>query len=158
MVATNAGTFLNIHRLDSFERQVGFCPGKEKGALCNKSAETFEINISPIHQVKGTTFQREGVQNIDIMTQNIGQLDKGGNRSLEIHQYVRLDHTFRYSEAGPGKQRQAEVDGGTIERIKNILQVQGKAGIHQVQLSGLGYEYLSKILIDPTIPLFIGVS
>ena len=76
-----------------------------------------EIEIAPIHQIEGSRFQEEMVEDIDIVDLAVGNKDNGRNTSMQIQKRVQFDSAFVFAELGPWKERQAEIDGGGIQGI-----------------------------------------
>jgi len=66
---------------------------------------------------------------------------------MQIKQRVHCDSTLMLAELGPGKEHQAEIDGGRIQRVQALIQID----VHRVadiERPRNGDQYLSKITRD----------
>ena len=59
------------------------------------------------------------------------------------------------SESGPRKERQAEINGGGVQRVSRRLEFKAK-GFIGVERGGLLDEHLGEIGKDAPVPLFVG--
>jgi len=72
-------------------------------------------------------------------------------------QCVHLDCGFVLSEFGPGKQRRTRVDGGRIQRVQTLLQLQADR-IRGIQRSCEADQNLCEVGIDTPVMRVIGVG
>jgi len=70
---------------------------------------------------------------------------------------MQFHRSFVFAELGPGKERQAQIDGSGIESVDGLLQLQAEVlvGIKQ---TGLGDQHLGKVGVDPPVPHAVGVG
>ena len=73
--------------------------------------EARKVEVGPIHDMQCTGFRQEHVQDIDTVQFSVGNVDEGGDVSVQVEEGVELDSALCLAEPRPGKQRQAEVDG-----------------------------------------------
>jgi hypothetical protein len=52
-----------------------------------------------------------------------GDADKSGNVAVQVQQGVHLDGGLAPAKLRPRKQRQAQIDGGRIQSIQTLLQI-----------------------------------
>ena len=93
---------------------------------------------------------------------DVGQLavrhvNKARNVAAQIQQSVHFHRRLGCAEVGPRKDRQAQVDGGRIQGVDRIGQVQTKI-LRRVQLPRLGDQPLGQIRVDAPIARFVGVG
>ena len=69
-------------------------------------------------------FPGELVEEVDVMHTASGDNDDGGKVALEGQQGVEFDGGFGAAEGGPRKEREAEVNGGGVQRIRRRLKRQ----------------------------------
>lgn len=62
------------------------------------------------------------IENIDVVNLAGSNNDKGWNATVQIQQGMQFDGRLVPAELGPGKQRQAKVDGSRVQRIGNLFQ------------------------------------
>jgi hypothetical protein len=86
-----------------------------------------------------------------------GDADKCGNVAVQVQQGVHLDSSLAPAKLRPRKQRQAQVDGGRIQSVQTLLQIDANR-IAGMQRSGDGDQYLREIGEDPPIMRFVRVS
>jgi hypothetical protein len=53
----------------------------------------------------------------------IGDADKRGDVAMQIQQRMHLDGGLALAELGPREQRQAQVDGGGVQGIQALVQI-----------------------------------
>ena len=82
--------------------------------------EPGEVDIAPVHDVKAASFEGDPVENADVVELAVGNVDEGRNVAPQAEQRMELDRAFVFTEARPRKQRQAQVDGGRVERISRV--------------------------------------
>ena len=70
---------------------------------------------------------------------------------------MELDGSFSLTELSPREKRQTEVDGGSVEGIDCLFQLDTKVFVG-VKSSGLGNQDLSEVGVDAPISDLVGVS
>ena len=53
----------------------------------------------------------------------VGNADKRGDVAVQVQQRVHLDGGLVLAELGPREQRQAQVDGGRVQRVQAVVQI-----------------------------------
>src|SRR5208283_157262 len=144
-------------RIKTFEPEVFFGSCDKEGHGLIDSVKPGEIEIAPIHEIEGTRFQEEIVENIDIVNFAMGNKDNGRNISMQIQKRVQFDSAFVFAELGPWKERQAEIDGGGIQSINRLIQVHAKRIVH-IKGSGAGDQNLCEVGINSPIPNLVGMG
>jgi hypothetical protein len=72
--------------------------------------KAFEVNITAIHRVERSWFDRDFIEDVDVVHLSVGDADEGGYGTTQIDQRVHLDRALLPAKLGPGKQRQAQID------------------------------------------------
>ena len=62
--------------------EIGLGSGHEESGLLGKGIKAAEIDIGPIHDVKGTGLQGQFVEDTDIVDFAAGDTDKAGNAAV----------------------------------------------------------------------------
>ena len=85
------------------------------------------------------------------------KLDKSRNVAAQVEQRVQLDRRFVLAEFGPGKEHQAEIDRGAVERINGVCQFHAErfVGIERARPSD---QHLGKIEIDSPVAAVVGIG
>src|SRR3990167_4454495 len=156
LIADKAGCFVDFSGFDSFATHVGFGSGHKECQGFGNPVEAFEIQVAPVHDVEGTDFQNEFVQNIDIVDLAVCNADECWDRAPQVQKSVKFDGSLFLAKAGPGKKIEAQIDGGRIEGISGFFQLHTEAVAH-IQGSCDLNQNLGEVCIDAPISLLIGV-
>ena len=103
--------------------------------------------IDAVQQVKGSRLGGEHVQYVDLVGLAIADVDEARDRAAHVQQRVQLDGRLGRAKWRPRGHRQAQVDGGGVEGVDRLLQVQPD-GLVGVQRAGKADRVLSQIGID----------
>src|SRR5260370_13047519 len=74
-----------------------------------------------LHDVERTCLRKKLIQNVHIAGFAVSNADKRRNIAVQVQQGVHLDGCLVLTKLGPGKQREAEVNGGRIDRKSTRL-------------------------------------
>jgi len=77
--------------------------------------------------------------------------------AAQIEQSVQLDRRLLLAKARPRKQRQAQIDGGGVQRIRRLLQLHPEP-VLGIESAGDADERIREILIDAPVAAFVGVG
>ena len=83
-----------------------------------------KVDIRSIHDVDGTSLGYQHIERVHVVQLAVRDMDKARNVSAQIEQGMHLHRRFRRSEMCPWEHRQAKIDGGRIQRVDSVLQVQ----------------------------------
>src|ERR1039458_1510325 len=155
LVATQAGGFVHGPGVAAGAAEVLPGTGDEESAALMEPMESGEVEIAAIHDVERAGFPDELVKEVDIMHAASGDDDDGGKVALEGQQGVEFDGGFGAAEGGPRKEREAEVNGGGVQRISRRLEFKAK-GFIRVERGGLLDQDVGEVGKDTPVPLFIG--
>ena len=86
-----------------------------------------------------------------------GDADKRGNVAVQVQQRVHLDGGLAPAKLRPRKQRQAQIDGGRIQSIQALLQIDANR-IVGIQRSGDADQHLREIGEDAPVVRFVGIG
>ena len=92
----------------------------------------------------------------DVTDAAVRNVDNGGNVAVKIQQRVQLNCCFGALKGSPGKQGQAQVDGGGIQRIDGLLEVDRERFV-SVQGACLTDENLSEVGVNMPVAPLVGV-
>ena len=82
-----------------------------------------EIDVGAVHHIVGPGLDVDPVERMDIVHLAIGNMDECWDIAMQVEQRVHLDGGLVPAEFGPGKQREAEIDGGRIERVEAGIEI-----------------------------------
>ena len=83
--------------------------------------------------------------------------DKRGDVAVQVQKSVHLDGGFVPAELGPREQRQAQIDGGRVQRVQTLIQIHAD-GIGGIQRSRHADEHLCEVGVDAPVVGVIGVG
>jgi hypothetical protein len=121
------------------------------------SIKAIEIQIPTVDDIKGSWFEDQLIEDVDVVNFAMGNNHEGGNTSPEVQESVKFHCAFVGSEFGPRKKRQTQIDGGGVQGVGRLIQFDTE-GIVGVEATRLADEDLGKIGIDSPIPDLIGMS
>ncbi len=122
-----------------------------------KREQPFEVQVPTVHDVNGSRLWKQEIEGMHIVQFPIGNMDKTGNGSTQIQQGMQFDRRFGAAKRGPRKQRQTQVDGGGVESIYGIRQVQPQV-FGLVQNAGLRDQALSEVGVDAPVSALVGLG
>ena len=157
LIALNAGGLVDGPGIEALSAEVGFRPGHEEGRCLLDPVKPAEIQIGPIHNVNSPRLEDQIVEDVDVVNLPRRHDDDGRDVAPEIQKGVQFDGALVFPELGPGKQGQAEIDGGRIQDVDRLIQFDAER-IGCIEGSCLGDQEGSEIGKNPRIPDLIGVS
>src|SRR5919108_3015774 len=122
-----------------------------------QTVKSSKIEIPSIHQVNGTRFPEELVEDIDFVNLSAGDDDHCRNAAAQIQQSVQFDSRFSSAKLRPRKKREAEVDGGGIQRVDRLIEFESE-GLLSVEVSRSLDKHMGKIGIDSPVANLIGIG
>ena len=82
---------------------------------------------------------------------------KLGNGSAQVEQRVQLHRRFGVAKLGPGKQRQAQIDGGGIQRIDRLGEIHRK-GLLSIEPTRGADQRVGEFGVDAPVARLVGVG
>jgi len=155
LIETQASGFIHRPGVTAGAAKVLLGPGDEESAALMNPMPPGEVEVAAIHDVESAGFPDELVEDVDIMNTASGDNDDGGKVALESQQGVEFDGGLVPAESRPRKEREAEVNGGGVQRIGGGLEFKAK-GFLGVKRGRLLNKNVGEIGEDTPVPLFIG--
>ena len=121
VVGTKASRWINLVRVAAKKQDAAFGARDEEGAGAVEGMGTREVDVGAIHHVEGGRLGHDHVEDVDVVPFAAGNLDKRRDRTTYVEQRVHFDGRLAGAKAGPRKHRQAEIDGGRVERVDRIV-------------------------------------
>jgi len=157
LIALHPGGFLGRLRVESSEPEVVLGPDHEECSCLMDRIKACKIDIAPVHDVDGTCFYYELVEDVHFVDLAMGDDYDRGNAAPKIQKGMELYCPFAFPELRPGKQRKAEIDNGGIQCIDGLVQLYPE-GVSGIQFSGSRDQNLSEIGVDPPVSHLVGVG
>ena len=157
LIALHPGGFVDGPRVEASEPEVAFGSDDEEGRCLMDGIKAIEIQISTIDNVKGSWFEGQLIEDVDIVNLAVGDNDKGGDTSPEVQKGMQFHSAFVGSELGPWEKGETQIDGGGVQGIGGLIQFDSE-GIVGIEATSLADENLGKVGIDSTISDLVGVG
>jgi len=151
LIALDSGGFVDGLGVEAFSAEVCFCPSDKECRCPVDLVEAGKIDIAAIHDVNGPQLDDHLVEDIDIVDFSRGDDHHGRNVSMQIQEGMEFDCPFAFPELGPREKGQTEVDGGRIQGINRLIQLDAEQ-IGGVKLSGFRNKDSSEVGINPLVP------
>src|SRR5216683_2367662 len=119
-------------RVSSAEPNTLLGTSDEERTAAMENVKTLEVYVRAVHHVEGARLRHDGIKDINVVQFSSGNLNKSGDRATQIEQGVQLDGSFVRAKSSPGEHRQAEIDGGRVQGIDRVVEVETErlVGIH----------------------------
>ncbi len=157
LVADQPSRAIDRVRVAAAHLEVGLAAGHEVAARPMQPVQTLEIDIAPIHDIERARFGQQSIEDIDFVHLAVADMNKRRNIAAQIEQRVQLDRAFGRTEGRPGKHRQTQIDGGRVQRVHRILQIDAE-GFVGVKRPRNRNQALRIIGIDAPVAHRIGVG
>lgn len=122
-----------------------------------EEAQARKIDVATIHDIDRARFGHDQIQGVDIVQLAVGDVDEARYVAAKIKQRVHLHRRFGAAKMCPREHRQAQVDGGRVQRIDAVVQVHSKV-FAGVQGSRLSNQALGEIGMDAPVARLVGIS
>jgi hypothetical protein len=157
LVATQSRDLVHRTRHATTEVEVGFRSGHEVRQPGTQAMKSAKIEIASIHHIEGTRFDRQDVEDVDVVGLAIGNQHKTRDIPMQVDERVKFDSSLVASKWSPRKKREAEVDGRGIQRVGGLLELNPKT-IGEIQSPRSGDQDMSEVLVDPPVAQFVGIG
>lgn len=157
LVAPQAGRFINRPRFEDIGTCVAFGANHEIRTGRLDSEQPREIEITTIKNVDASRVVVELVHEVDVVDRTVCDPHEYGDWSGQIDLSVKLNRRLGGSEMRPGKDRQAQINGGSIDGINHLVEIES-IGVPGIQPSCLADENLSECFVNAPVPMLVRVS
>ena len=121
-------------------------------------AEPLEIQAGAVHDVERAGLRNQRVKHVDIMQPAVGDVDERRNASLQIQQRMELHGGLGGAEPGPREQRQAKIDGGRVQSVDGVAELQPQVVMLVQRPCGIMDEALGEVGMDAPVARPVGVG
>lgn len=157
LIASQSGRLVHWAGFENVEARVLFAADDEVGTGLSNPKEAFEIEVSPVEHIDAASFEKDLIEEAYVMDRSLGDTHEYGDWAGQVDLRVQFDGGLGCSESGPREHGEAKVDGGGIDGVDQLIEVQS-VGVARVQPAGLADEHLGERFIDPPIPALIGAG
>src|ERR1017187_9359102 len=156
LVKPQTGGFVYWPGVTAGAAEVFLGAGDEESGALVEPMQPGEVQIAAIHDVERAGLPSELVENVYVVNTARCYNDNSGKVALQRQQCVEFDGGLAAAEGGPGKQREAQVNGGGVQRVGGGLEFEAERFIG-VERGGLLDEAVSEVGEDAPIAFFVGV-
>jgi len=137
--------------------QVPSGPDHEHGSTAVEIGEAGEVEVPSVHDVDGAGLRKKNVEQAVVGEGSRGNPEVRRDIAMEIQKGMDLDGASLSSQASPGEERQAEIDGRGIEGVGGLVQLEVQRVARRVPAS-LGDDLLRESRVDPPVALLVGIG
>ena len=157
LVEQQTGGFVHRARVTAGAAKVLLGAGDKERSALMKTMPAREVQIGAIHDVEGASFPDELVEDVHIVNTAWCDNDDGGKVALEGQQCVEFDGGFVTAKRSPWKKREAQVNGGGVQRIGCSLEFKAERFIG-VESGSLLDEDMGEVSEDTPVAFFVGIG
>lgn len=136
--------------VSSSEAQIRLGPRHKETSRLVQAMQSREVEIAAIHDVERPGLGNDLVENVHIVELAIADVDKAGNVAAQVEQRMQLDRRFGRTKRSPRKYRQAQIDGGRIQCVDRLREIDPKRFVH-VERSSYSDQALCEVGIDAPV-------
>jgi hypothetical protein len=157
LIALKSSRPVDWVRVEASESEIALCPGDKESHGLMHPVESGEVEITSVHDVDGSNFHKEIVENVDVVDLLMGDEDECWDTAPQIQQGVQFHGPFSLAEPGPREERQAKIDNGGIGGVDCLIEIHAEALV-RVKGSRRSDKHLSEVGIDTPIAHLVGVG
>ena len=114
LIGPQPGCSIDLSGSNPGRAQIVLGANHKADLLTVQGKESFEIQITPVNHQNRSSWQADCVEQANIVHLAGGDADEYGDGAALIHDHMCFDSSLGLPEMGPGKQRQAQIDGGRV--------------------------------------------
>ena len=134
--------------------EIALGANDEISKALREGIQAVEIDIGAVHDIECARLQYQLVENIDVVGFSFCDADKTRDISAQVYQCVQFDGGLAFAKSRPGEQRKAKIDGGIIECVGRLLQVDSKAFLG-ILFPGDADQNLGEVRIDTPVSFLV---
>jgi hypothetical protein len=157
LVADQAGAFVDFAGVAALNFEIGLGTRDEETAGTAQSKKALEIDIAAIHHVEGARFGNQLVEQVDVVPFAVADMNEGRDIAPQVQERMQLDSRFGRTKRCPRKHRQTQIDGGGVESVNRVFQIDSK-GLVGIQPSCHRDQPLGKVAVDAPVASCVGVG
>ena len=157
LVADNAIGSIRLPGVAALEAQIRFSTNDKETAGLMQPVQLREVDIAAVHDVEGTGFWHQHVEDIDFVPLAIADVDGTRDIAAKVEQRVHLYCGFGAAKRRPRKHRQTQVDGRCVQGVDCIVQIDTERLV-DIQPSRNADQVLGEVGVDAPISDRIGIG
>src|SRR5260370_19103331 len=142
-----------VHRMgaNTLEVEVFAGANDEESQSLFESVKSVEVQVGSIHQIDGTGFHHQLVENVNLVAFRGYNAAEGRDVAMQIEQSVHFYRGVFGTVTSPGKQRKTKIDGGAIQSVDRLFQFHSEAFLG-IQRAGDANQDLGQVGVDAPVP------
>jgi hypothetical protein len=129
-------------RVDPPQIGIRFGASDKECAGFVQPKEALEIQVGAVHYINRCGHRNHQVEHVDIVQFAVGNMYKTRDIPAQVQQRMHLDRCLGASKRRAWRQRQAQIDGGGIQRVNRVRQIQ----------------FLTFLGVDPPVSSLVGIG
>ena len=150
LVADDAGRAVCRQGVSSIEAQIRLGPRYKETPCLVQAMQSREVEIAAIHDVERPGLGNNLVENVHIVQFAIADVDEAGNVAAQVEQRMQLDRRFGRTKRSPRKYRKAQIDGGRIQCVDRLREIDAKRFVH-VERPSYSDQALCEVGVDAPV-------
>ena len=130
LIADHSGRSVYWLGVEALEIEALFGPRNKEGGSEMQFVQACEIEVAAIHHIEGAGFEAELIQNVDLVNLAMCNDHNSWNVAAQVEQGMQFHRSFVFAKLGPGKKCQAQIDGGGIERVNRLGQLDAEVVVY----------------------------
>ena len=157
VIAAQAGGLVDGMRIPAPVLGVRLGADDEEGLREMQRVQSREVQEAAVHHVETAWLEGDLVQYIDLVQLALGDVDERRDMASQIEQRMQFDCRLGLAKAGPGKQRERQVDRRGVERIGRVRQFHRKAVV-RIEFARHVDEAQREVAIDAPVARLVGIG
>src|SRR5450830_1382620 len=157
LVGNDAGLPIGRRGVDAVGIQVRLGAGDEEGASLMQYIKACEVDVAAIHDVDGARFGEQQIEGVNVVQLAVRDVNEARNVAAQIEQRVHLHGRLGGAKVRPWKQRQAQIDGGGVQSIDRVAQLQAQTFVG-IKLPRLGNQPVGELRVNAPVARLVGIG
>jgi len=156
MIAAQSGESMHQIRVMPGELKIRLGTSDKERSGSGDQCQSNEVHIAAIHQIERSRLEKQGVEPANVVLARSSNADASRDRPPQIDLSVHLDARLGLSKVRPRKESESQIDGGGIQRIDRVVQIQPEIFAY-IEWPCFAHQALGQILPDAPVSNFVGV-
>ena len=157
LIADDAACPVHFGRVHAPGVHIAFGSGHKEGTCLVHLEQARKVQIAPVHDVERAGLQNQDVQHIDLVHLAIADVDECWNGASQVQQGMELDGSLGFAKRGPVEQAQTQIDGGGVQRVDRVLELQPQVLV-QVKLASAPDQNCGQVGPNAPIARLVGIG
>jgi hypothetical protein len=157
LVAAHTGAEVDRMGIEPGQALSLLGPRDKKGSRPDDAIKACEIEIAAIHEIERARLEDQMIEPVYLVDIAGRDMDRHRDRSPQIELGVDLDRGFGRAKLRPGKETQAEIDRGGVERVSGLIQFDAEA-LLGVETAGTGDQAFGQVRVNVPRSMLVGVG